>query len=54
MMEYKVKVTEIHTDFVWVKAESASEAEIKALEDSQCEFDYPLSSEVVEYNELEE
>ena len=45
MMKYRVKVTEKHSDYVWVEAESASEAEDKAVEFAECQFECTYSSE---------
>tara|TARA_R110002051_G_C8658701_1_gene488687 strand:- start:1021 stop:1182 length:162 start_codon:yes stop_codon:yes gene_type:complete len=42
---FKVKVTEKHVDYVWVEAESASEAEDKAVEFAECQFECVYSSE---------
>jgi len=44
-MRHRVKVTEIHSDYVWVEAESQSEAEDKAPEFAECEFECAYSSE---------
>ena len=52
MKEYRVKVTEKHSDYVWVKAESKEEAEEMAIDESLCEFECVYDSEVVEENEL--
>ncbi len=45
MKKYRVKVTEKHSDYVWVEAESAAEAEDKAVEFAECEFECTYSSE---------
>jgi len=45
-VKYRVKVVEIHTDYVWVEADSAQEAEQKAHEEAQCEYETLYSSEV--------
>jgi len=37
-MKYRVKVTELHVDYVWVDADSKEEAEAKAHELSECEY----------------
>ena len=52
MKEYRVKVTEKHVDYVWVKADSAEEAKDKAHEKSECEFELLYDCEVVEENEI--
>ena len=44
-MKYRVKVTEKHSDYVWVEADSASEAEDKAVSDAECQFECVYSSE---------
>ena len=44
-MEYRVKVVEKHSDFVWVEADSKEEAEDKAIAEAHCEFESVLSSE---------
>ena len=45
--EYRVKVTEAHSDYVWVTAASPKEAEEKAPELAQCEYERLYLSEVV-------
>ena len=45
MMKYRVKVRGIHSDYVWVEAESQSEAEDKAPGFAECEFECIYSSE---------
>lgn len=44
---YRVKVTEKHSDYVWVDAESAEEAKRIAPEHAQCEFECLYDCEVV-------
>tara|TARA_R110002096_G_scaffold54377_1_gene140313 strand:- start:1040 stop:1195 length:156 start_codon:yes stop_codon:yes gene_type:complete len=44
-MKYRVKVTEKHSDYVWVEAESKSEAEGLAVAESWCEFEGVYESE---------
>jgi hypothetical protein len=44
-MKYRVKVVEKHSDYVWVEADSAKEAEDKAVEHSECEYELLYSSE---------
>lgn len=46
--EYRVKVTEKHVDYVWVKAKSAEEACGKAHELSECEYEQLYDCEVVQ------
>ena len=43
--KYRVKVTEKHCDYVWVEATSKEEAEDKACEFAQCEYELLYSSE---------
>lgn len=50
-MKYKVKVTEMHSDYVWVTANSSQEASEKALEFAECNFECVWSSEVVRIEE---
>jgi hypothetical protein len=44
-MRYKVKVTEKHSDYVWVEAETKSEAEDLAVEVAECVFECAYDSE---------
>jgi len=50
-MKYKVKVTEMHSAYVWVSASSSQEASEKALEFAECNFECVWSSEVVRIEE---
>ena len=52
MKEYRVKVIEKHSDYVWVKADSAEEAKDKAPEHAECEYEVLYDCEVVEENEI--
>ncbi len=56
--QYRVKVTEMHIDYVWIEAESRSQAESQAHEHSQCEYNSLHECLVVEeaptYEELTE
>ena len=52
MKEYRVKVTEKHSDHVWVKANSAEEAKELAPEYSECEFECLYDCEVVAEEDL--
>lgn len=47
MKEYRVKVTEKHVDYVWVKAESQEEAKKKAVEEAECEYECLYDCEIV-------
>ena len=44
-MEYRVKGTEKHSDYVWVEADSQSEAEDLAVAEAFCTFESTYSSE---------
>jgi len=48
MKEYRVKVTEEHIDYVWIEAESRSEALELAPNRSDCHFDCVSKSEIVD------
>lgn len=52
--KYKVKVVEKHCDYVWVEADSAEEAEDKAISEAECMFELVYSSEVVEWVDRDE
>ena len=52
MKEYRVKVTEKHSDYVWVKAESREEAKDKAVDFAACQYETLYDCEVVEENEI--
>ena len=52
MKKYRVKVTEKHSDYVWVEAESASEAEDLAPQEAECQYESLYDCEVVEECEL--
>ena len=45
---YRVKVTEKHSDYVWVSAKSEKEALDKAPAESECEFECLYDCEIVE------
>lgn len=45
MKKFRVKVVEKHSDFVWVEAENGTEAEDKALELADCNYECWYSSE---------
>lgn len=49
---YRVKVTEKHSDYVWVEAESASEAKDNAHQLAICEFECLYDCEVVGEEDL--
>jgi len=46
-MKYRVKVTEKHSDYVWIEAKSAEEAKQLAPIEAQCEFECLYDCEVV-------
>lgn len=46
MPRYRVKVTEKHSDYVWVDAESPEEAKAKAPEVSDCQFECLYDCEI--------
>jgi hypothetical protein len=50
--EYRVKVTEKHCDYVWVKAASAEDAKKQAVELSQCEYELLYDCEIVEEQDI--
>jgi len=50
---YRLKVVEVHTDYVWIDAESVTEAKAKAHEASECEFEYLDDIFVVEIERLD-
>lgn len=52
LKEYRIRVTEKHTDFVWVTAESAEQAKDAAQAVSECEFECVYDCEVIECNEI--
>lgn len=52
MKEYRVKVTEKHSDYVWVKADSAEEAKNKSVELAECEYELLYDCEVVEEQDI--
>lgn len=49
---YRVKVVEKHCDFVWVEAGSAEEAEDRAVEFAECEYESLYSSEATGESEV--
>ena len=48
MPKYRIKVTEIHTDFVWVDAPHQCKATEKALDLAECIQDGPTKCEIVQ------
>ena len=46
MKEYRIKVIELHSDFVWVTASSEEEAKEEAVKHSQCEYESLYDCEV--------
>lgn len=53
MKKYKVKVIELHTDVVWVYAESKEEAKNEAQAQSDCRFDCVYDCEILDVQDLE-
>ena len=51
-IEYRVKVTEKHSDIVTVIADSAEEARDKAMSEADCHFELTYDCEVVGENEI--
>ncbi len=47
MKTYRVKVTEKHSDYVWVEAESEEEAMNMAPQHAECEFECLYNCEIV-------
>lgn len=47
MKTYRVKVTEKHSDYVWVDAEDEEQAKIKAVELAECEYESLYDCEIV-------
>ena len=47
MPNYRVKVTEVHSDFVWVEADSKEEAEELAPAHAVCEYESTYDCELV-------
>lgn len=52
MREYRVKVTEKHSDYVWIKAQSRDEALAKAKREANCEFECLFDCEIIEVHEI--
>lgn len=52
--KYRVKVTEKHSDYVWVEADSREEAREAAVGESNCEFECVFDSEIVGELDIDE
>ena len=52
LKEYRVKVTEKHCGYVWIKAKSREEAKDKAPETAECDYESLYDCEIMEENEL--
>lgn len=52
LKRYKVLVTEIHTDTVWVEASSQEEVKVKAIYEADCEYDHLYDCEIRDEEEL--
>ena len=50
-IEYRVKVTEKHSDIVTVIADSAEEARDKAVSEADCQFDSVYDCEIISETE---
>ena len=50
-MKYRVKVTEKHSDYVWVDANTQEEAKHKAIELAVCEFECFYDCEIADQTE---
>ncbi len=50
---YRVKVTEKHSDHVWVTASSREEAENISVDHAECEFESLYDCEVVDEEDIE-
>ena len=47
MPRYRVKVTEKHSDYVWVDADTPEEAKALAPQHEECEFESLYDCEIV-------
>lgn len=54
MKEYRVKVIEKHSDYVFVTAASAEEALEKAPSEAYCEFECLYDCEIIDEREIED
>jgi len=52
--DYRVKVTEKHIDFVWVKAKSEEEAKDLAPCHAECEFECLYDCEIIDKDDEDE
>ena len=52
MKRYRVKVTEKHSDYVWVEAKSPELAMNYAVQSAECEFESLYDCEVVSVEEI--
>lgn len=52
LKEYKVKVTEKHSDIVWVKAENPSHAKALAQDEASCDFECVYDCEILQVEEI--
>lgn len=52
LKEYRVKVTEKHSDYVWITAASPEEAKDRAHELSECEYECLYDCEIVGEQEI--
>lgn len=52
MKQYRIKVTEQHSDIVWVDANSKAEAKELAIAEAECEYECLYDCEILEESEL--
>lgn len=50
MKTYKVKVTEMHSDYVQVEAKDEEEAKKLAIDEAVCQFELVYDCEIVDHN----
>ena len=53
MKEFRVKVTEKHSDYVWIKAENEEEAIREAVIQSCCEYECLYDCQVVAEEDID-
>ena len=54
MKRYRIKVTEIHSDYVWIDAESRDEAMQKSHGVSDCMYESWQDAEIIEEYEIDD
>ena len=50
--EYRIKVTEKHSDIVTIVADSKEEAKDKAMAEADCQFELTYDCEIISENEI--